>query len=93
ERIQAFIRHHQEQFDGSGYPTGLRAEQIPLGARIIAVAEAFAWVSVQRPYESAKPDESAVTLLKKASGLRFDARIVDLFLDCVRQDGKLAASI
>ena len=93
ERIQAFIRYHQEHIDGSGYPTGLRAEQIPIGARIIAVAEAFAWVSVERPYGAAKSPDAAVTLLKNASGVMFDPKIVELFLTAIQRQGEMAASV
>jgi diguanylate cyclase (GGDEF)-like protein len=93
ERIQAFIRYHQEHFDGNGYPSGLRGEQIPIGARIIAVAEAFAWVSVERPYGAAKSPDAAVTLLKNASGVMFDRKVVELFLTAIQQHGEMAASV
>jgi diguanylate cyclase (GGDEF)-like protein len=93
ERIQAFIRYHQEHFDGTGYPCSLHGDQIPVGARIIAVAEAFAWLSVERSHGGAKSLDSALTLLKNASGVMFDRNIVELFLKSMQQEGKIAASV
>jgi diguanylate cyclase (GGDEF)-like protein len=93
ERIQAFVRYHQERFDGSGYPSGLHGEQIPIGARIIAVAEAFAWVSAERSHGAAKSPDAALTLLKNARGVLFDRKVVDLLLKSIQQEGKIAASV
>ena len=82
------VRAHQERFDGAmdetrypGYPMGLRAEEIPLGARIIAVVDAFDAMTTTRPYRAALPADSAVAELRRQSGRQFDPRVVDAFID------------
>ena len=73
------IRHHHERWDGAGYPDGLAGEHIPLGARIIAVADAFDAMTSDRVYRAALPVEVALTELRKGRGTQFDPQIVDLF--------------
>jgi HD-GYP domain-containing protein (c-di-GMP phosphodiesterase class II) len=73
------IRHHHERWDGSGYPDGLVGEQIPLGARIIAVADAFDAMTSDRVYRAALSLEVALAELRKGRGTQFDPQIVDLF--------------
>lgn len=70
------VRHHHEHFDGSGYPDGLRGEQIPLGSRIILVADAFDAMTTDRPYRRGRTQEAARQVLKEHSGRQFDARVV-----------------
>lgn len=70
---------HQEKWDGSGYPSGLLGEQIPLAARIFAVAEVWEVLRSERPYRKAWSDEQARTYIYSASGTHFDPRIVDVF--------------
>jgi HD-GYP domain-containing protein (c-di-GMP phosphodiesterase class II) len=70
---------HQEKWDGSGYPSGLIGEQIPLAARIFAVAEVWEVLRSERPYRKAWSDEQARTYIYSASGTHFDPRIVDVF--------------
>src|SRR5438067_5410373 len=78
--VREWILCHRERPDGSGYPRGLVAEQIPLEARIIAVAEAYAPMVSERPYRPARgPAEAAVELLRCA-GTQFDARGVEAYL-------------
>ena len=74
------IRHHQECFDGSGYPDGLAGNDIPLIARIIAVADAFDAMTTTRPYRKKKTVEEALQELKAKSGTQFDPLIVSAFL-------------
>jgi putative nucleotidyltransferase with HDIG domain len=74
------VRHHQECFDGSGYPDGLAGNDIPLVARIIAVADAFDAMTTNRPYRRRKAVEEAVQELKAKSGTQFDSVIVSAFL-------------
>ncbi len=74
------VRHHQESFDGSGYPDGLKGNDIPLIARIIAVADAFDAMTTSRPYRKRRPTEDAVQELKRCSGTQFDPIIVSAFL-------------
>ena len=74
------IRHHHERWNGTGYPDGLAAEDIPLGARIIAVADVYDAMTSDRPYRRALSHEVAVSELIRGCGTQFDARIVEAFL-------------
>lgn len=76
----AIIRGHHERWDGSGYPDGLAGEAIPLGARIIAVADVYDAMTSDRPYRAALPHEVAVAELTDGRGSQFDPEIVDVFL-------------
>jgi hypothetical protein len=68
---------HQESWDGSGYPEGLRGEEIPLAARVIAVADAFEAITSDRPYRAARSPEVALEIIREASGTQFDPRVVE----------------
>lgn len=74
------VLYHHEKFDGSGYPLGLRGKDIPLIARIFAIADAFDAMIVARPYREALPMEVVIEEIKKCSGEHFDPDIVDAFL-------------
>jgi putative nucleotidyltransferase with HDIG domain len=74
------IRHHHEFFDGSGYPDGLKGEMIPLGARIVAVADAFGAMTTTRPYRKALSIDEAIQEIQKFSGVQFDPHIVEIFI-------------
>jgi putative nucleotidyltransferase with HDIG domain len=76
----AIIRHHHERWDGTGYPDGLAGEAIPLGARIIAVADVYDAMTSDRPYRNALSHEVAVAELIRGRDSQFDARAVDAFL-------------
>lgn len=80
EEIIRLIRHHHENFDGSGYPDGLAGEEIPLGARIIAVADAFDAITSTRPYRDARSEKFAVGEIREQAGKQFDPRVVEYFL-------------
>jgi diguanylate cyclase (GGDEF)-like protein/putative nucleotidyltransferase with HDIG domain len=84
-RIREMVLHHHEYFDGSGYPDALSGEQIPLGARIIAVADAFDTITSDRTYKKARPAEQALTELERCSNAQFDGKIVALFVRTMRQ--------
>jgi response regulator RpfG family c-di-GMP phosphodiesterase len=75
------IRHHHERWDGAGYPDGLKGEQIPLGARIVALADAFDAIVRGRPYRAARSVDEAFAELKKHSGEQFDPGLVPLFIE------------
>jgi HD domain len=85
------VLHHQERFDGvrsghyPGYPGGLAGDAIPLGARIIAVVDAFDAMTTDRPYRAALPVEEAVAVLRRERGKQFDPRVVDAFLDSLAE--------
>lgn len=74
------VLHHHESWDGSGYPTKLSGEAIPLGARIIAVADSFDAMTTNRPYRHAMPIETAITILQERRNIQWDAQIVDAFV-------------
>ena len=75
------IRHHHERYAGGGYPDpDRRAGNIPIGARIIAVADAFDAMTSDRPYRKAMPKEAALSELSKCSGAQFDPNVVETFL-------------
>lgn len=78
--IAPYLRHHHEKWDGSGYPDGVRAEQIPLGARILAVATAFDSMTSERPYHPRMDEGAAVAELKAGAGTQFDPAVVEAFL-------------
>ncbi len=70
------VRHHHERFDGGGYPDGLRGEDIPLSARIVAVADAFDSMIRDRTYDPGIPPEAAITEIEANAGTQFDPRVV-----------------
>lgn len=73
------IKHHHERFDGRGYPEGLAGEDIPLGSRIIAVAEAFDILTSDVPWRDALDEESAIDELEACAGTQFDPEVVAAF--------------
>jgi diguanylate cyclase (GGDEF)-like protein/putative nucleotidyltransferase with HDIG domain len=79
------VRHHHERWDGRGYPDGLRGEQIPMTARILAVVDCFDAVREDRQYRKAMTREKAIELIKGGSGTRYDPDVVRLFLDYLPQ--------
>jgi PAS domain S-box-containing protein len=80
------IRSEHEKFDGTGYPNGLRKHEIPIGARIIAVADAYDAMTTYRPYRKALSKKEAIKRLKENAGSQFDPRIVSAFLKAIRRD-------
>ncbi len=74
------VLHHHESWDGTGYPTGLTEENIPLGARIIAVADSFDAMTTDRPYRKGMPIIKALSILNDRRNIQWDARVVDAFL-------------
>ena len=75
------VRHHHEAWDGSGYPDGLAGEDIPLGARILAVADAFDAMTSDRAYRSAKSAATALRILEEGAGRQWDPRVVAAMVD------------
>ncbi len=76
----AIILHHHEKFDGTGYPDKLKKERIPLGARIMAVADSFEAMISRRPYRKSTSVSEAIKEIKRQSGAQFDPRIIQAFL-------------
>jgi putative nucleotidyltransferase with HDIG domain len=77
--VAPLIRSHHERWDGAGYPAGLRGEQIPVGARILAVVDCFDALTSERPYRRAVSQDVAVATLQQEAGTAFDPRIVTQF--------------
>ncbi len=73
------VLHHHEHWDGSGYPAGLAGEEIPLSARIIAVADAFDAMGSDRPYRPRLSDEKISTILREGAGKQWDPQVVEVF--------------
>lgn len=80
EPVLPLVYHHHERYDGTGYPDGLKGERIPLGARILSVADAFESMTSDRPYRKALPVEEALAELRRGMGKQFDPDVVKSFL-------------
>jgi len=87
-----YVLYHHERYDGKGYPSGLRGDAIPLGARILAVADTFDAITTDRPYRKAQPRDKALEEISRCSGTQFDPEVVEAFLRvdlrCLDEDGK-----
>jgi len=83
EAVYPIVYHHHERFDGRGYPDGLAGHSIPLGARIVAVADAYDAMTSDRTYRKAMAQEQAEAILRDGAGSQWDPDIVDTFLSAV----------
>jgi HD-GYP domain-containing protein (c-di-GMP phosphodiesterase class II) len=81
--ILPIVEHEHERYDGKGYPDGLKGDEIPLGARIIAVADSYDAMTTDRVYRKALAEEDVLKELKRCSGTQFDPQVVDAFLRTV----------
>jgi HD domain len=77
--LTAMVEHHHERLDGTGYPDGLSGEEIPLGARIIAVADTFDAITSERPYRAASAHKKAIDILRGEAGTKLDPAVVRAF--------------
>ena len=84
-RIREMVRHHHEFYDGSGYPKRLEGEQIPHGARVIAVADAYDTITSERTYKKARTPEDAFAELERCAANQFDPEIVRVFVETMRR--------
>ena len=80
-RASLYVLHHHENYDGTGYPGGLRAEEIPIGGRIVSVIDAFDAMVSSRPYRKGLPFEEAMRRLIIASGSQFDPTVLNSFVN------------
>lgn len=80
---EPLIRHHHERFDGSGYPAGLTGDQIPIGARIISIADAYDAITSARPYRNAFDTTNVRKIIRESSGSQFDPELARIFLSIV----------
>jgi diguanylate cyclase (GGDEF)-like protein len=91
-RVGVLVRASHERFDGTGYPDRLTGEAIPVGARIVAVADAYAAMTVARPYRPARTPDEAVEELLACAGTQFDPAVVDAFLSARAHRDLVAAA-
>ena len=81
--IIPLVLYHHERWDGKGYPAGLKGEEIPIGARIISLADVYQALTANRPYRKALPKKKAIEIIKKGSGTQFDPIVVNQFLEII----------
>jgi len=81
--ISLIVLHHHERMDGAGYPGGLKGNAIPLGARIIAVADSYDALTSNRPYRSARAKQQAIDEMLRCVETQFDPRVLAAFLDSI----------
>jgi HD-GYP domain-containing protein (c-di-GMP phosphodiesterase class II) len=81
------VYHHHERWDGQGYPDGLKGERIPMGARIVAVVDAYDAMTTDRPYRETMPMDEVFSILKDGAGKQWDAKIVTTFIQTVLEHG------
>ncbi len=91
ERIRQMVRHHHERWDGKGYPDGLQGEEIPIGARILSIADCFDTMISDRVYKKAQPVEEVLAELQLARGKHLDGALVDVFLQTLKDVGDTRA--
>ncbi len=84
ERVAPLIRHHHERYDGTGYPSALKGDDIPFGARIISVVEAFDTLVTGRPYQTPWTVERTLTTLENLGSIQFDSDVVNVFAQAIR---------
>jgi len=83
--VLPIILYHHEKYDGSGYPSGIKKEQIPFGARIMAVVDAFEAMTIERPYKNRLSVEETIEEIKRNSGTQFDPKVVNAFVSLSKQ--------
>jgi len=86
QQASLYVLHHHESLDGSGYPAGLKADDIPLGARIVAVVDSFDAMISSRSYRSGLPHDEAIRRLLAARGKQCDPAIVDVFIPIAEKE-------
>jgi HD-GYP domain-containing protein (c-di-GMP phosphodiesterase class II) len=90
QEVGLFVRHHHENYDGSGYPDGLKEDEIPQASRIIHLVDAFDAMTTNRPYRKALSREEAFSRIKKGRGKQFDPVSVDIFFQ-LEEEGRIKA--
>ncbi|MBW1780809.1 MAG: HD-GYP domain-containing protein [Deltaproteobacteria bacterium] len=82
-----YVHYHHESLDGNGYPNGLEGDQIPLGAKIISVADCFDAITTDRSYQKGRTMEEAFAILRKISGKNLSRELVDAFVEEIQENG------
>ncbi|MGH9771289.1 MAG: HD-GYP domain-containing protein, partial [Candidatus Acidiferrales bacterium] len=93
QHIREMVRHHHEFYDGSGYPLRLEREQIPYGARVIAIADAYDTITSERTYKKARSPEEAFAELDRCGASQFDPEMVRIFIETMRRAGNIKPSL
>ena len=93
QNLYKLILYHHENYDGSGYPEGLKGEAIPVGSRIIHVADAFEAMTSNRPYRNSLGKDEAIKRLNESSGRQFDPNVVQAFMRLARRKGWLKGPV
>jgi diguanylate cyclase (GGDEF)-like protein/putative nucleotidyltransferase with HDIG domain len=89
DRIRLMVRHHHEFYDGTGYPDRLEGENIPYGARLIAIADAYDTITSERTYKKARTSEDAFRELERCAANQFDPELVALFIETMRRSPRV----
>ena len=87
-RVDQIILSHHENYDGSGYPSGLKGREIPLGARVLSVVESFVAITTDRPHRKALDMNAAIKEIQQLAGTRYDPEVVEVFLKVIQKDWK-----
>jgi len=83
QSVGTLVRCHHERYDGTGYPSGLKGDEVPLGARILMVADAYDSMVTDRPYRKRLPQADAIAELQRCAGTDFDPNVVEVFVDLI----------
>lgn len=86
------VRHHHERVDGTGYPEGLKGDDIPLGARVVAAADAYVMMTAEVPWRAAKTHEEAISELRSVAGQHLDEEVVDRLVSVLNPENGAGAS-
>ncbi|MBI3037692.1 GAF domain-containing protein [bacterium] len=86
KNIVPLTLHHHEKFDGTGYPLGLKGDEIPLGARVLAIADTFESMIADRPYRKAIPLDKVLLEMRKVAGSQLDPNLVSVFLEILKRE-------
>jgi putative nucleotidyltransferase with HDIG domain len=86
QEVIPIVYHHHERYDGQGYLDGLQKDEIPIGARILCVADSFEAMTSDRPYHKGLQKHEAMTVLRQETGSQFDPQVVDAFLEVLQEE-------
>src|SRR5205085_10088062 len=86
--IMDAVAHHHERWDGKGYPKGLAGEHIPLLGRVMAIADAFSAMTLDRPYRAGLSFEAALEEIERGAGSQFDPELAQIFIRALRAQGE-----
>lgn len=82
-KVVTMIKHHHEKYGGGGYPDDLKGKDIPLGSRILAIADSYDALTNKRAYRDAYSSEQAINIMKKEDGSKFDPSLLETFMACI----------